>query len=246
MRGYKTLLAAGAAALISTAALAEERKVLKVSNALDEITIVEDADEILFDVIDQVQNKFEVDQFNSGDIAAHTEVNATNVTDYTASAVAIANNTSVDVIGSVGGAAWQNNSGDVSATMNANVMNAMGATELTAVAIANNFSVNVAEYGGAVISSTQVNTGDVSAGLHASVTGQVQDVTTTAVAIANNTSIQVPNGGQILTGVEQYNHGDVTAYNNTTLRPMRRVIDPAVAVAIGNNASISNYVPVVQ
>ena len=246
MRGYKTLLLAGAAALFSTAALAEDQKVLKVSNALDEITIVEDADEIVFDVIDEVQNKFEFDQINKGDISATTIVSASNVTDYTASAVAIANNASVDVKGNVGGSAWQHNTGDVTAYMEANVMNAMGATELTAVAIANNFSVNVEEYGAAVVSSRQINDGDVTASLTASITGQVQDVTTTAVAIANNTSIQVPHGGQILTGVEQVNRGHVSAYNNTTLRPMRRVVDPAVSVAIGNNASVSNYIPKVQ
>ena len=246
MRGFKTLLLAGAAALISTGALAEDRKVLKVSNALDEITIVEDADTIVIDIVDQVQTKFEFDQLNKGNISAHTSVQANNVRDFSATAVSIANNGSVDVIGNTGGANWQGNWGNVNASMDANVNNAVSATELTAVAIGNNFSVNVQEYGAAVLSSTQRNDGHISSSMTATVRGDVANVTSTAVAIANNTSVVVPHGGQFVGGVEQYNGGSVTAHNSTTLAPVRRAIDPTAAVAIGNNASFTNYAPTVQ
>jgi hypothetical protein len=244
MRGYKTILLASAAALISSGAMADQ-KVLKVSNTLDEIFLEETTDTITVDMIENIVTKFEIDQINKGNIEAHTKVTATNVDGYTASAVAIANNASVDVKGNAAGSNWQGNWGNVSASMDANLMNATGATELTAVAIGNNFSFNVEEYGGAVVGSKQVNDGDISASLTANFTGAVDDVTTTAVAIANNFSLQT-NHGSILAGVEQVNNGNVSAWNDTTLRPMQRAVDPAVAVAIGNNASISNYVPKVQ
>ena len=232
-------------ALISTGAMAEDRKVLKVSNTLDEIFLEEVTDTITVDMIDNITTKFEIDQINRGDISAHTGVWATNVSDYTATAVAIANNASVDVKGNAAGSNWQGNWGDVNASLNADVQNAWGATELTAVAIGNNFSFNVEEYGGAVVGSKQVNDGDISASLTATVTGEINDVTTSAVAIANNFSLQT-NYGSIVAGVEQVNNGNVSAYNSTALRPVRRAIDPATSVAIGNNASISNYIPKVQ
>jgi hypothetical protein len=245
MRGYKMILLASAAALISTGAMADDRKVLKVSNTLDEIFLEEVTDTITVDMIENIVTKFEIDQTNRGDINAHTKVVASNVDGYTASAVAIANNASVDVKGNAAGSNWQGNWGNVSASLDANIMNATGATELTAVAIGNNFSFNVEEYGGAVVGSKQVNDGDISASLTADFSGNVNDVTTTAVAIANNFSLQT-NHGSIVAGVEQVHNGNVSAWNDTTLRPMRRAVDPATAVAIGNNASISNYIPKVQ
>ena len=243
---YKTFLLAGAAALISSAALAEDRKVLTVSNALDEITIVEDADEIVLDLVDQVQTKFEIDQLNRGAITSSVNVQAGNSEEFTSSAVSIANNASVDVIGATGGNSWQGNWGDATASMNADMRNASGVTELTAVAIGNNLSVNVNEYGAAVFSSTQRNDGNVTANLTATVEGEIENVTTTAVAIGNNTSIQVPHGGQFVGGVEQINNGAVNAYNNTSLNPMRRAVDPATSVAIGNNVSFTNHAPTVR
>ncbi len=246
MRGYKTVLLATAAAMISTGALADDRKVVKVTNTLDEIRLEETLNTITVEVIDQIDTKFQIDQNNSGDISAHTGAWATNVDNYSASAIAIANNASVDVKGNTGGSNWQGNWGNVSASVDADVQNGWGKTELTAVAIGNNFSLNVAEYGGAVVSSKQVNDGDISASLTANVTGQINDVTTSAIAIANNASIQLPHGSSLVGGVEQYNNGNVTAYNSTTLRPVRRAIDPATAVAIGNTVSIGNYVPSVQ
>ena len=251
MRGYKAILLATVAAMISTSALAtddddDDRKVLKVTNTLDELFIQEDIDTITVEVIPDVNTKFEIDQINRGDIAATTRVWASNVDGYEATAVAIVNNASVDVKGNVGGSNWQGNWGDVSSTLNADLQNVTGKIELTSVAIANNFSLNVESYGEAVFSSSQFNDGDVSAHLTANLTGQINDVTTTAVAIANNASVQIPHGGTLIGGVEQVNNGNVTAFNSTTLRPVMRAVDPATSVAFGNNASFTNYVPKVQ
>jgi hypothetical protein len=245
MRGYKMILLASAAALISTGAMAEDRTVVKVTNTLDEIFLEEVTDTITVDMIDNITTKFEINQINRGDISAHIGVWASNVSGYEASAIAIADNASVDVKGNAGGNNWQSNWGNIDASLSADVQNARGKTELTAVAIGNNFSFNVEEYGGAVVSSQQVNDGDIFASLTATVTGEINDVTTTAVAIANNFSVQT-NYDSIVAGVEQVNNGNVSAYNSTTLRPVRRAVDPATAVAIGNNASISNYIPRVQ
>jgi len=113
MRGYKMILLASAAALISTGAMADDRKVLKVSNTLDEIFLEEVTDTITVDMIENIVTKFEIDQTNRGDINAHTKVVASNVDGYTASAVAIANNASVDVKGNAAGSNWQGNWGNV-------------------------------------------------------------------------------------------------------------------------------------
>ncbi|MGY8961282.1 MAG: hypothetical protein ACKVKG_17500, partial [Alphaproteobacteria bacterium] len=64
MRGYKAILLATVAAMISTSALAtddddDDRKVLKVTNTLDELFIQEDIDTITVEVIPDVNTKFE-------------------------------------------------------------------------------------------------------------------------------------------------------------------------------------------
>ncbi len=246
MRGMKTLLLASAAAMIATGAYADEqRKVVKVVNTLDKIYLEEDFDRIVIDVVDTIDTKFQVDQLNRGAVSAHAGTWVSNVTDYSATAAAIANNASVDVKGNAGGDNWQGNWGDTTATLNTDIQGAWGKTELTAVAIGNNFNLNVQDYGGAVFSSRQVNDGAISAHLNANVTGEINDVSTTAVAIGNNLAVQTA-GSTLIGGVEQVNNGDVTATNNTVLRPVQRAVDPAIAAAIGNNISITNYIPKVQ
>ena len=245
MRVYKTILLASAAALISAGASADDRQVLKVSNTLDQIYLEETMDTIRVEVIEEVQNKVELNQINKGDISAHTSVWANNVTDYEATAVSIANNASFELKENFGGDFQQGSWGNSYAELNADVQNAMGVTNLTAVALGNNLGINL-DNGSMVGSIGQTNDGDVTAKLRATVTGQVNDVTTTAVAIANNTAITFQEHASFIGGVDQRNFGNVSAHNSTTIRPMRRVIDPATSVAIGNNFSITNKLPQVQ
>lgn len=244
MRGYRTILLAGAAALISSNAVANE-KVLKVSNTLDEIFLEETSDAVTVDMIETIVTKFEIDQANNGAIYAHNRAVAAKVDGFTASSIGIANNASVDVKGGAGGSNWQRNTGDVHAVLSTSVTNGTGATELTAVAIGNNFSYTVEDNAGAVIGSKQANKGDIVAGVRADFRGHTGEVTTTAIAIANNFSVQT-HGGSVTGGVEQVNDGNVTASNHVTFRPVRESVDPAASIAIGNNISISTYAPSAQ
>ncbi len=244
MRGYRTILLASVAALISSTAMANE-KVLQVSNSLDELFLEEATDTITVETIESIVTKFEIVQSNNGAIYAHNNAVAAKVDGYTASAIGIANNASVDVQGAAAGGNWQRNSGNVRASVDARVMNGTGATELTAVAIGNNFSFTVEDNSGAVVGSKQSNKGDIAARVHGEFHGHTGEVTTTAVAIANNFSIQT-DGGSVMGGVEQINNGNVAAMNHVIFRPVRDSADPAASVAIGNNISISTYAPSAQ
>jgi hypothetical protein len=177
-------------------------------------------------------------QLSIGTTVAHVQTHITNVTgDVSATAAAIGNSLSVDVVGDSAIGNTQQNWGYVGSSLNATVAHANDVS-LTSAAIANSASIKVMDSDSLVLNNLQMQAWDPSASLSAHVSNIAGDATLTAAAISNSLSVET-DASLIRIGTTQSNHGPNIANVNATITKVSG--DVAVTgAAIANSVSIKN------
>lgn len=177
-------------------------------------------------------------QLSIGTTVANVQTHITNVTgDVSATAAAIGNSLSVDVVGDTTIGNTQQNWGYVGSSLNATVAHANDVS-LTSAAIANSASIKVMDSDSLVLNNLQTQAWDPSASLAAHVSNITGDATLTAAAISNSLSVET-DASLIRIGTTQRNQGPNIANVNATVT--RVAGDVAVTgAAIANSVSIKN------
>lgn len=182
-----------------------------------------------------LENAVEFSQINKGDISATKNLTTNGVQEMEASATAIANVVSLELVGDAGLEGSQFNGGNINASLNTTQFGVQESNS-TVTAIAN--AINATIEGDAVFDLNQTNDADsVTATLNANIyarRGTLTEVNTAATAIGNVISLELD--GVAVGSAVQTNYADVTATNNDYINARW---DPATATAIGNALNIT-------